>query len=161
MLGDGRAKSKQDAAAKAGLHHTALTPHRLGRHMPLAQSGAPALAITTDVDGKKVSLAEALSGGVKTAVGILQKAGHRLGKISKVERQRIKDAKMWLEMAKSMGLFAPPEPLALPAELQNQAQGEQSPAAEPAPEGGVSDFLGDPQTSAGDEDDASDSKVEA
>lgn len=158
MLSDGRAKSKEDAAKQAGINPCMLKPAALARFVTsnpigrqIARDCPNVLAITEKIAGKSVSMQEALSTGARSSLRILARLGKRIGKLDDDERKHLRDARSWLEMSKSLGLFAPAEPLALPAELQNQAQSQPPPADEPAPEGGVSDFLGDPQSSAEDE----------
>lgn len=153
MLSDGRAKSKAQAAHMAGIDETALKPQSLARFAArnpigrqLSQIAPQLLEITAEVGGKRVSARTALSTGVESAIGILAKCGPRLSKMTKRERERFQDAKRWLELARSCGLFAVPSAAALPSEL-----GANVPESTPDPdtvEGALSQFTDEEQSSA-------------
>lgn len=153
MMSTGKARSKTEAAELAGVSVEALKPARLaqfatrnpvGKSLSLAHARPDLLEITTEVDGKAVSAREALSGGVAASIKVLQRYGKRLGKLTKAQRLHVNDAKRWLEMSRSCGLFAPSAPLALPAELHSEST-ETAPESESVP-GALDEFTDDEQT---------------
>lgn len=151
MMSDGRAKSKTHAAQLAGIPDSSLKPEALKRFATrnpigkqLGQNAPALLEITAEVGGKRVSARTALSSGVESAIAILAKAGPNLARLSKKQRERVRDAKQWLEMSRSCGLFAPSAPLALPAELHSEST-ETAPESESVP-GALDEFTDDEQT---------------
>jgi hypothetical protein len=117
------------------------------------------LAITAEVNGKRVSAGEALVSGVETAIAILAKLGPRLDKLTKHEDARFQRAKRWLELSRSCGLFAPSPQSALPSEIAGDSANS-TPEGDPVP-GSLGEFVDADHPPVEGEDTAQSCKVEA
>lgn len=168
LLASGAVKTKAEAARAVGIHETSLKPSALqnfsGKN-PVGRALAPAnpnpdfLAITADVAGKRVSARDALSSGVEASIRVIAKHGPRIGKLTKAQRAHMLDAKRFIELARTSGLFAPVPSAALPAELGHESA-ESEPDADPVV-GSLADFVGTAVSPPEAEAVAPDCKVEA
>lgn len=106
-----------------------------------------------------VSAREALSIGVESSIRVLAKLGPRIGKLGKREQQHFQDAKRWLELSRSCGLFAPSAPIPLPSELSSGSP-DSAPETESIP-GSLDEFTEGNESLVDDESTAQSCKVEA
>jgi hypothetical protein len=118
----GEAKSKTEAAAQAGIGTTALTPGILANTAknPIIRQlvKTDPLDITAEVDGKRVSMREALAKGAESSVRTLATLAERNGQLSKAEQEQVRQCKTWLDLCRTMGMFREMDAPALPGELQ-------------------------------------------
>ena len=150
MLSSGKAKSKAEAAAMAGIKAQNLTPSALrrfadanpvGRKLAAGQPNLNFLDITAEVAGKRVSARDALSSGIEASIRVIAKHGPRIGKLTKAQRAHLLDAKRMIDLARTSGLFAPVAQANLPSELGGEVPDSE---ADPDPVvGSLADFVGD------------------
>lgn len=125
----GEAANKTEAAQKAGIHPGSLQPGALARvsRNPLMRSlvKTDPLDITAEIEGKRVSMREALSKGAESAVRTLGTLAPRLGTLNKAETEQVRQCKMWLDLARNMGLFREMDAPTLPGELSGLINGDE------------------------------------
>jgi hypothetical protein len=128
-LQSGKADSKRVAAEQAGISTTALTPQVLANtsRNPLLRSliRCDPLDITADVDGKRVSMREALSKGAESSVRTLARLSQRNGELTKAEQEQVRQCKTWLDLCRNMGMFREMDAPTLPGELAGVAQADE------------------------------------
>lgn len=117
--GDG----KGVAASKAGLNPATLKPPSLTKASanPIVRSLSTSspLDLVAQIDGRKVSLREAISRAITAALVTVYELGDKRDK-TRDERAQMADAYRAIEFGKSMGLFKEPHITPLPAEVQRQ-----------------------------------------
>lgn len=158
MLSTGKAKTKAEAAAMAGIGPQNLTPSCLrkfadanpvGRKLAAAQPNLNFLDITADVAGKRVSARDALSSSIEASIRVIAKHGPRIGRLTKAQRAHLLDAKRMIDLARTSGLFSPIPQANLPSELGAEMP-ESAPDSDPVV-GSLSDFVEDQVLSTEDE----------
>lgn len=111
-LAAGKVSGKREAAEKHGLGPTALNPSHVhsvlqSHHAPVLLSIDP-LDVTGSVEGKRMSLRDALAGGMEAAIATIGTLRAKIGKLTKVERESLNQAKDWLRMCRENGLWKTP-----------------------------------------------------
>lgn len=111
-LATGKAKTKAHAAQLAGVSPQALMPSNLAtvlnsHHVSGLLSLDP-LDVTGLVEGKRMSLRDALSGGMESAISTIGTLRAKVGKLSKDEREALTQAERWLKMCRENGLWRTP-----------------------------------------------------
>lgn len=168
LLASGAVKTKAEAARVAGIDETSLKPSALqtfaaknpvGRQLAVSNPNPDFLTVTADVAGKRVSARDALSSGVEASIRVIAKHGPRIGKLTKAQRAHLLDAKRFIDLARTSGLFAPVSSAVLPAELGSESP-EAGPDSDPVV-GSLADFVGAAQSPLEPEAVAPDCKVEA
>lgn len=121
-MGSGEAKSKTEAAQQAGISTSALKPSILANTSknPLLRSlvRTDPLDITAEIDGKRVSMREALAKGAESSVRTLATLAERNGQLSKTEQEQVRQCKTWLDLCRTLGMFREMDAQPLPGELQ-------------------------------------------
>lgn len=111
-LATGKAKSKQQAAEQAGVSVSALLPGHLATvfssHHASSLLSIDPLDVTGLVEGKRMSLREALSGGMESAISTIGTLRAKVGKLSKDEREALSQAERWMRMCRENGLWKTP-----------------------------------------------------
>lgn len=117
-LAGGKVSGKAEAAQRAGISVSSLTPQHLANtlssnHARSLLSIDP-LDVTAEYEGKRVSLRQVLSQGMEGAIRTIAEKQAKVGKLNREERESLKQAKDWLDMCRSNGLWKEPVAAGLP-----------------------------------------------